>query len=283
VATSFQQYSLLGLAYEYVPTSGAAVSGTSAALGQIAMTFKYDVSNPGGWPDTLSGILNMQGSTSCSPAAPGTCYMECNPRLSNQLVRFVETESSTYTGMSTQNFIAADFILQSSGAQTTTTTFQAGQLWVTYEVLLFNPRPIDPTPSLSDMPCMKDYRVLVERYQALSSSSGPFTFEQYVIWDSEIRRIWAEFGTPKFLAVLEQARIERARLLPHEDPTEEGKSACDEIIESIALLTPNVVFTNDGYVQVSNPSSGTERPLTGLSASHGGSAVSQTALLTGRH
>lgn len=275
VATSFQQYAFLGLAFEYVPTSGAAVSGTSAALGQIAMTFKYDVSNPGGWPDTLSGILNMQGSTSCSPAAPGTCYMECNPRLSNQPVRFVETESSTYTGMSTQNFIAADFILQSSGAQTTTTTFQAGQLWVTYEVLLFNPRPIDPTPSLSDMPCMKDFRILVERYQALSSSSGPFTLEQYVIWDSEIRRIWAEFGTPKFLAVLEQARIERARLLPREDPTEEGKSACDEIIDSIALLTPNVVFTNDGYVQVSNPS--------GPSASHGANAVSQAALLTGRH
>jgi len=276
VATSFQQYAFLGLAFEYVPTSGFAISGNSAALGQVAMTFNYNVSNPGGWPDTLTGILNMQGSTSCSPAAPGTCYMECDPHVSNQPIRFVETETSTYTGMSTQNYIAADFIVETSGAQTVAPAyFQAGQLWVTYEILLFNPRPIDPTPSLSEMPCMKDYRNLVERYQALSSSSGPFTCEQYIIWDGEIRRIWAEFGTPKFLAVLEQARIERARLLPLEEPKEEGMSACDEIIESIALLTPKVVFTNDGYVQVSSTS--------GPSASLGGSAVSQTALLTGRH
>lgn len=271
IARSFQQYAFLGLAYEYVPTSGFAVASTNAALGQVAMTFRYNVGSPSGWPlGTLAGILNMQGATSCSPAAPGTCYMECDPELSNQPVRFTETESSTYTGLSVQNYICSDFLIETSGAQNAE-KFQAGQLWVTYEVVLMNPRPINPSPTLSEMPCMRQYRQLTQRYLALQGTMGPFTKEERIIWDSEIRRILALFSTPQFLSVLEKARIERYRLLPSNESKEDGNlSAAREILHAIALVTPDVTFTTEGYVEVKRGS--TSNPT-----------LSQGGLLSGRH
>jgi hypothetical protein len=147
VARNFQQFQFLGFAAEYVPTSGYAVASTNAALGQVAMCFNYNTIKENfvaSWPLTdLAGLLNMSGSVSTSPAAPAACYMECDPAMSNQPVRFVWDESEgadLSLFYSQQNLDAADLLIRTEGAQNLT-PFQAGQLWFTYEVLLMQPRP----------------------------------------------------------------------------------------------------------------------------------------------
>ena len=81
-ARSWQQYRFKGLAVEYVPTSGFAVGNTNAALGQIAMAFKYNVvESGGGWPIfDLPGLLNMNGSmispTPQSPCPRGITWLD---------------------------------------------------------------------------------------------------------------------------------------------------------------------------------------------------------------
>lgn len=236
VARNFQQYAFIGLAYEYVPTSGFAISGTNAALGSVSMAFVYDPSTNGSWPaGTLAGILNFQGSTSCSPAAAGCCYMECDPAFSNQPIRFCynETTVGAPSSMSLQNYVVADFLLQTEGSQSTIAV-QAGQLWVTYEVMLFNPRVQDPTPSVFDQPALRAYRAVHTRLSLMMNCIGPYTPEQAIIWRGEIRRIFGLFGTVKFLAALERAQVQSYRQQPHHDDEMKMEGAVYDIIAAIA-------------------------------------------------
>lgn len=200
LAKNFQQYSFLGLAAEYVPTSGVAVASTSAALGQIAMAYKYNVDETqlGGtgasWPiSSLSGLLNMNGSMSCSPAAPGTCYMECDPALTNQPIKFVRTGEDLSPYYSEQNFNSAKLLIRTEGAQAIT-AFQAGQLWITYEILLFNPRPQDPLLTVTDK-----YSELVTELQALSSFSGPMSDAESIRISSRVSELRAFISSLEFI------------------------------------------------------------------------------------
>jgi hypothetical protein len=211
MASNFQQYAFTGLAYEYVPTSGAAIAASDSALGQVAMAFNYDVSNPGNpWPSgTLKGVLNMNGATSCSPAAPGVCYLECDPAMSVNPVRFVQTETFSTTAMSTADFVAADFILHTSGSKSTT-AFQCGQLWVTYEVVLFNPRPV--TPAAPPPPELGDSLLAMWRgYQRLLKCTGPFTDEQLLVHKFELLRLEARFAQEDVIKLLQQAALRELR------------------------------------------------------------------------
>lgn len=208
VAHSFQQYAFLGLAAEYVPTSGFAVGSDSAALGSVNMVFKYDVSGAT-WPALdVPSLLNFNGAVSGSPAAPSVCYMECDPKTSVQPVRFVDTESSTYVGMSQQNFIAADLILNSLGAQNALDV-QCGQLWFTYEVLLMQPKAIDPSPVL-EWKGMEAYRTLAKRRAILLGVSGPYTKVECLLREAEINRIDSIFASPAYFSTLETATYEHA-------------------------------------------------------------------------
>lgn len=222
LAKNFQQYSFLGLAAEYVPTSGVAVSSTSAALGQVAMAFKYNVDeqqfgqgNSADWPlNSLRGLLNMNGSMSCSPAAPGTCYMECDPALSNQPVKFVETGENLSPYYSEQNFVCAKLLIRTEGAQAET-VFQAGQLWITYEILLFNPRPQNPLLGVTDK-----YSEVISEYQALRSFTGPMSDAEAVRIDTRLNQIRAFMASLEF-ATVRTNTIRDAKLLHLNEETKE--------------------------------------------------------------
>lgn len=222
IATSFQQFAFIGFAAEYVPTSGLAISGTNASLGTVNMAFKYDVSNPSGWPATsVSGLLNFNGSVSSSPAAPSVCYMECDPEFSNQPVRFVQTESMGST-LSPQNTVAADLIIINSGAQS---DYTCGQLWFTYDIMLMNPRTIDPSPPIAAFPQLdKLFEKFVRLYQErreLMGCNGPYSATEIVLRDGEIARIGAILASPEFLRCLEKYNYLKCQW---EQPTAPGTS-----------------------------------------------------------
>lgn len=216
VARNFQEYMFLGLAAEYIPTSGYAVSGTNAALGQIAMAFQYNVvyEQVGDeWPITsLPGILNTNGATSCSPAAPGTCYMECDPALSAQPIRFVDN-GTTMTApnmfdFSIQNFDAAYLLIRTEGAQNAT-LFQAGQLWLTYEVVLMQPIPREPPPVVGSL---GPYAKAIQEYYALTHYVGQMTDIEAILLVERIQVLRALFGTIRYKETMAHLKAKNRRL-----------------------------------------------------------------------
>jgi hypothetical protein len=259
IAHNWQQYQFLGLAIEFVPTSGSAV-GSSAqgpALGQVATCFKYNVTeqNIDGWPaNSLQGMLNMQGSVSCSPAACSTCYMECDPALSNQPVRFIENEQPIIaTGLSQQNYQAAQLLVYASGA-VSGNAFQAGQLWVTYDIMLFNPRPVEPdviTPWFERKE-FEEYFVLAHDLDVLESCPGPFSEEELIARIAIMRDIRAKLNTPAVYLASDLARALASReLVQFESAKLDG--ACRKIIhESAIFKLMKKLDAQDNFDVVSN-------------------------------
>jgi hypothetical protein len=218
LAPEWQQYQFLGLAMEYVPTSGSAIGSETVgpALGQVATCFKYNVvEGSNAWPLTdIKGMMNMQGAVSTSPACPSTTFMECDPAMSNQPVRWIENEQTQPGQQSQQNYLAAYFLIRAEGSLATT-NFQCGQLWVTYEVLLFNPRPIDPSPTILtpwyERGEFKDYTSLVLDLARLEAAVGPYTVDEYIALISIIGDLKARLSTSKAIMAADLARALHAR------------------------------------------------------------------------
>lgn len=213
VAFSWQQWSVTGLAFEYVPTSGFAVGSDSAALGSVAMAFRYNVDeqSAGSPTHSLTALLNQNGATSHSPGAAGVCYMECDPSQgganSMNPIRFVETAETKATNWSSADFFAADFIVKAQGSQNAVSV-EAGQLWVTYEITLYQPRVDTISVSFLDMPAYAQYKELYERYTRLKSESGPYTDREVIEREAELRRITNLFQTEKYKDALNTAIYE---------------------------------------------------------------------------
>lgn len=200
LANNWQQFSITGLAMEYIPTSGVAVSTTSAALGQIVTGFYYEVTN---LPDSPAGdlprLLNMNGSVSCSPAATSITYMECDPSMNNQSTYFTEDEGAVPgPDFSLQNYFPAVFIVNSSGAQSTV-PFQAGQLWVTYEIVLKQPLPAPSSipMSIPEHPRFAKYLSALRKWHELRRCTGPLTRDQWIVLECEVERLLAILTSPE--------------------------------------------------------------------------------------
>jgi hypothetical protein len=201
MAQNWQQYQLLGLAFEYVPTSGAAVGNDSGALGQVAMAIRYDTTQiPGSYPGTtLTSILNQAGAVSTSPASPSTCFMECDPTLTNQYTKYIRHAGSAERGYSEQNFEAANLMILTSGAQNSTDK-QAGQLWVTYDIVLIHPTTVPIPPQLervlTDSVYIK-YQPLWVKLAQLFAHPGPYTQDEYIARSSIMEVLHSQLRTPE--------------------------------------------------------------------------------------
>lgn len=220
IAPSWQQWSMLGMAFEYVPTSGVATGNPdgNAALGVVVMAIRYNPLEPNAaWPTTSTpGLLNMQGAVSMSPAAHGCCYVECDPILQNQPVKFVETKEDQVTSSSDANFNAGTLIIRTEGAQPLT-PFECGQLWVTYEILLMNPRTRDPLAAPSPLISIPVYYKLWERLQLLQAVRDR-TDRQSVTDFAEAMKIKAVFNTLEFKKAFADATLKvRLTALDMED------------------------------------------------------------------
>lgn len=218
VARNFQQFRFLGFAAEYVPLSGYAVSSDSAALGQVAWCFAYNVIAEGGvadWPITsYTGVLNMEGAVTGTPATPMSCYMECDPDKSNQHNRFVYLGATPLYNYSQQNLDSATLLCRKGGSQNAISDTM-GQLWFTYEVVLHEPRPQDPALSLD----LGDFREAWKEYHELKEFAGSVTDLQAIALEERMAEIKAVMDTISFKEVWARARSaaqrRRLRLTEH--------------------------------------------------------------------
>ena len=129
IAHKFQKWKLLGMVFEYVPTSSP-IGTATPALGSISMGVQYDTYLTA--PTTLQQMLNWQGAVSGRPSDHLVCAVECDGDFTPTNALYIRRP----TGTDVQNLTTfGNLIMASSGASG---AYVGGQLWVSYDLLLIS-------------------------------------------------------------------------------------------------------------------------------------------------
>lgn len=150
-ARSFEQYRLMGMVIEYVATSGNAVSSTNAALGSISMATQYNL-RTAPFPNKRS-LLNHYFSVSGAPSTNLSHPIECKDMYDPYKSYYIRTEAQLQVGAWDERL--SDYGMFQLITQGSQAIYTGGELWVTYDVMLFKPRlaldasvlfidPVDP-------------------------------------------------------------------------------------------------------------------------------------------
>jgi len=134
VAGRFQEYKIKGMVFHFVPTSGTAISSTSAALGSVMFQTSYRASDTG--PTSKVEMLNEYWATEGRPCDEIVHAIECDPKENPFDVHYVRTGSLPSTENQLLYDIGTTFVA-TNGMQTAGQTL--GDIWVTYEVELKKP------------------------------------------------------------------------------------------------------------------------------------------------
>jgi hypothetical protein len=134
IASQYSQYRIRGMVYHYVPSSGNAVSSTSAALGTVMLQTSYRATEDA--PSNKIELLNEYWSSEAKPDVEFCHPIECDPKENPFNVQYVRTGDLP----STENQLMYDLGRTSvavSGQQASDNVL--GDLWVTYEIELKKP------------------------------------------------------------------------------------------------------------------------------------------------
>lgn len=131
IAGQFEQYTIKGMVFQYVPTSGS-FTGNSSALGVVMIQTAYRATEDP--PIDKQELLNEYWSTEVV-ANCGTIHpIECNPKENPFQVHYVRSEVSP-PGEILMYDLAKTFV----ATQGMDNTGVVGDLWVTYEIELKKP------------------------------------------------------------------------------------------------------------------------------------------------
>jgi len=135
VAQQYQEYSFKGLVFEFISTSGDAVSSINPALGSVMMATQYrSTAVPFG---SKQALLNEYYSTD---AKTSECFMhavECDPKENPFQVQYVRSEALV-GGEDEKMYDLGTFVVATQGQQDTLPN--VGELWCSYEVELKKPK-----------------------------------------------------------------------------------------------------------------------------------------------
>lgn len=137
LAQNFEEYSIKGLVFQYVPTSGEYVGVSNLAMGSIIFATSYDPDAP-----LFADRRIMESTLFVDSARPshGIIHpVECNPETLRNRVLKVRT-AATALPDSLDDFDLGNFQVGRIGSAA---TYNAGELWVTYDVVLQKPRLSD--------------------------------------------------------------------------------------------------------------------------------------------
>lgn len=132
---NFTTYRWHGLVFQYIPSSGLAVAGTNPALGTVMGAVGYDPN--GDAPTEKSEMLHYEHSFESTPDVEQVFPVECAVRETPLPLKFIAQNSpdGTYDPRLTDQGI---FYLATQGQQLGSAML--GDLWVTYDVLLCEPK-----------------------------------------------------------------------------------------------------------------------------------------------
>lgn len=147
IANKFMKWKLLGAAIEYVPTSANAISGPSPAMGSVSIAAQYDRYAPS--PTSLQELLNWQGSVTGRPNDNLVCGIECDGGYTPVNPLYIRHPNHPL-GPDARLYDFGEFIVFTEGTGTAYTG--AGQLWITYDLLLISAYNYAAAPVLLDRP-----------------------------------------------------------------------------------------------------------------------------------
>lgn len=141
LAGAYEQYKLFGMVFEFVSTSGNALTSTNAALGSVTMLTQYDVKMPS--YANKQRALNHFYAVSGTPAKNLMHAVECAPGQVAQGLYYIRPDDAkTAAYLEAESYDASlydigrlEFIVV--GQQS---SFTIGELWVTYDIGLYKPR-----------------------------------------------------------------------------------------------------------------------------------------------
>ena len=146
IARLFTRWRALGIAFEYRPTCGDAISSTNNALGTVAMATQYNVLEAAFSSKTQ--ILNHFWSQSAKPTLTQLHMVECAPGVTPNQPLYVrnsylgtvdETKALTYQEAADPRlYDHGRFEYFINGQQLGGVTI--GELWITYDIELFMPK-----------------------------------------------------------------------------------------------------------------------------------------------
>jgi len=148
LAVNFEQWIPHAMVFEYVPTSGNAINGTSAALGSISLSTQYDVAQPAFI--SKQQALNHYFASSGSPANAQMHPIECNPKLRPTEVLYVNLDITAPLQDYQLYLLGTLFLL----AQGSPSSYAGGELWLSYDITLLKPRQttgLVTGPSVAEM------------------------------------------------------------------------------------------------------------------------------------
>jgi hypothetical protein len=126
IAKNFQEYSVKGMVYHYVPTSGSAISSTSSALGSVMFQTTYRSTDTP--PVSKIEMLNEYWSNEVVPFETCVHPIECDPKENPFSIHYVRAGDAV--GEPLLYDIGRTFIA-TQGMQS---AYVVGDVWVTYEI-----------------------------------------------------------------------------------------------------------------------------------------------------
>lgn len=136
IASNFEEYKPNGLMFEFRSTASDAIaSSTNLALGQVMMCTQYDPTDPEFADDVA--LLNYTWAQSGKVSDVVHHYVECDPKQS-PLAHLYTREGGYSTDSDLRFSDFGRFSIATSGLQGT--SVQVGQLWVTYEFIMYKPK-----------------------------------------------------------------------------------------------------------------------------------------------
>lgn len=134
IAGSFQKFKFHGLVFEFVSTSANAISGVNAGMGQIVMATLYDPNQA--IPTSLAQVLNFYFASSTKPSQSVIHPVECDPTTIPISPLWI-FDIPALVIPDPHNYTMGVFAF---GAQGPVNYSGAGQLWVSYDVELIEPK-----------------------------------------------------------------------------------------------------------------------------------------------
>jgi hypothetical protein len=134
IANNFQEYTIKGMVYHYIPSSGTAVSSTDAALGTVMMQTSYRATDSA--PTSKLELLNEYFSSESVPSDTFCHFVECNPKENPFNVHYIRNGNVPGEDSRLMYDLGVTHIAV-SGQQIADKVL--GDVWVTYEVELKKP------------------------------------------------------------------------------------------------------------------------------------------------
>jgi hypothetical protein len=144
VAQNYEEYKIHGMMFEFKSMSANALTSTNTALGTVIMASQYNVLSP---PfANKQQMENYEFAASCNPAVSMMHPIECEPHETPIPELFTRTGTPSTGDL--RLYDHANFSIATQGMQAANIVI--GELWVTYDIMLYKPKLLDTVGGLVD-------------------------------------------------------------------------------------------------------------------------------------